>query len=234
MEILVYKVGGALLDNQDGFDCLYDIVKQSKDENPNAKIVIVISAFAKVTAQLADAGTTAETNGPEKGYAIIDDVINFHKKLLNEINKNSDSKLNKINDYIDETKTQLLNIIKGVGLTRELTPQTKDTIMAFGEKIASTIVANALEQQFGNIELFDITTALRTNNHFGEAVPDIDATDENLKKLLLPLLENNDIIVTQGFIAATNNNNITTMGYESSNNTAAIIAGLLKANKLVF
>jgi len=78
----------------------------------------------------------------------------------------------------------------------------------------------------------DATQLIVTDDNFGSADPLMDATREQTRAQLIPLLEANRVPVTTGFIGATRTGIITTLGRGGSDYTGTIIGGALDADQV--
>ena len=75
----------------------------------------------------------------------------------------------------------------------------------------------------------DVRDVFRTNNNFRDAQIDWKVTEAKIEQLIKPVLERNEMVITQGFIGATDENESTTLGREGSDYSAAIFANILNA-----
>ena len=199
-------------------------------------IIVVVSALEKTTSKLANAAKTAELQDEEQAMIFINEIFDYHftvaKKIISD-EKNQQQ----IISILEENKSKITKIIRGISITKELTPRTRDLVLSFGEILASNITTVFLNENFSkndlNITLFDIKNVLKTDSNYGAAIPNISETKEKIQELFLPVISENQIVVTQGFIASNQANETTTMGYESSNLTATILAGLTNANEFI-
>ena len=223
MQLKVFKFGGALLNNIEGFKQLNLIVQNEKQPT-----IIVISAFQKTTSHLLKAAKTAEIC-KDDALKIIDEIFEYHYSIALELIPNQA----KTKTFITEKKEQVSKIISGISITKELTARTKDLVLSFGEMLASRIVSDFLTLTNSKVTIFDITEVLVTDSNYGAAIPNISETQKRINEKLIPIIKSSNCIVTQGFIAANSANEITTMGYESSNLTATILAGLLDISEFV-
>jgi aspartate kinase len=76
------------------------------------------------------------------------------------------------------------------------------------------------------------TEFIVTNSNFQNAHPDFVVTKEKTQKLLNPILDEGNIVVTTGFIGANAEGVITTLGRGGSDYSAAIIGSVLPANEV--
>lgn len=240
--IKVYKFGGSLLNSVIGFEQLTKIMLNSIEvlNNTNTtnnniienKTIIVISAFGKTTAKLGRAAKLAEQGFYNEAINIVDDIFNYHILLSNELKLNSNN-IKIFKELLEDIKQQIIKLIRGVYITQVLTLRTKDMILSFGEIIASQFVSLFLIDRGIKNLFFNISEILVTDNNFGNANPNISATKQKFIKHFIPLIAQNNCIITQGFIASSITGEVTTMGMESSNLTATIIAGILKADEFI-
>lgn len=225
----VYKFGGAVLNNILGFNQLRNIISS---EEPDTKIILVVSAFEKTTAKLKSAAEFAEIGQIDKSAKIIDGVFSYHEKIVSEL-FSTEYNINRVNFFLRSKKEDLLSLMRGISITRELTSRTSDMVLSYGEIISSHIISVFLDDNNIKNIFFNISRVITTDLNFGAAVPDINITKEKINKYLFPVLENARCVVTQGFIASSYTGEMTTMGMESSNLTASILAGLLSADEFV-
>jgi aspartate kinase len=223
----VIKIGGAVLGKKGGFESMLNII-----ENHSAKpLLIVISAFASETRQLENAARLAESGNEEEAKktisVIIKELINFSDNLIT--NK---SHLSNLNSIFRKGEKEILNYIRGLSITKELTPRTLDAILSHGEYFALHTVKQYLIEKGLNHECIDSTSLIVSDSNFGNANPLIPETEKNIEKILKPALEKYSIVLTQGFVAKNILGDITTMGIESSNLTATLYAELLGTKKL--
>lgn len=184
------------------------------------KIFIVISAVGKTTNNLY-----AVTECDKDKYDLIYET---HKKYCEDIDIDFkciehllDDLKNDINDYYTKP---FINIT-----------EQRLKIISYGEVLASTIVHNFLhinkiDNHFVNAYLFmknsgsmkDIDT--HTLNIKGEFYVDVDFAKK--------LIENNKVVITQGFIASTSDNKFCVLTRSGSNTSASLIASAINADRL--
>jgi bifunctional aspartokinase / homoserine dehydrogenase 1 len=73
---------------------------------------------------------------------------------------------------------------------------------------------------------------VRTDPHFGNATPDLDATDALIRKTLSPLLKKGITPVVTGFIGRSADGEVTTLGRGGSDLTAALMGRALAAQSV--
>ena len=128
---------------------------------------------------------------------------------------------------IDALFEELEGIVRALAVVEEVSPRSKDAIVAFGELASSRIVAAALEDAGLASRWLDARAVLVTDAQHGAALPDREATDERLRSLVRPLLADGLVPVVGGFVGATAAGLTTTLGRGGSDFSAALFgAGL--------
>ncbi|MFH1050196.1 MAG: hypothetical protein V1779_04605 [bacterium] len=225
----IIKIGGAVLKSQSGFEAMIDILKKYT-ERP---LLIVISAFSKATRDLAKAAKLAEAGNEKEAMAILEKVIDEHLNYARILLKNKDT-LESLILLFESSKQRLSEFIKGLSITGELTARTLDAVLSFGEFFALHTVNHYLQEQGFELYCVDSTSLIVSDDNYGNAKPLLKETAKQVKEKLIPKLEENSIVLTQGFVAKNRMGEITTMGIESSNLTASLYAEILCAKSITF
>lgn len=219
----VFKFGGASINSFDRIKALAEILKQHKDE----PLIIVISAMGKTT------------NGLEKVVDAFfegrkDDAINLFSKIKNQ---HLAQLKYLITLHWEKATNELQNIFTEVEWLLHDSPVKSyhyyyDQIVCAGELLSSTIISYFLVEENLPNKWVDVRDLFRTDNTFRDARIDWDFTRKNISEKLVPLLESNKWIITQGFIGSTDDNESTTLGREGSDYSAAVFANILDAESV--
>lgn len=231
--MIVMKFGGAVLRNEAGFRCMGKIL--SKAETP---VLVVVSAFASATRDLEGAARLAQKGLHEEAAEGIEKMIRVHTELVHalfadgafEDATNLDSALT---SFIDEARVQLLDLITGVTITRQLTLRTLDRILSYGEFLAAHIARHVLQSEGLDVVGVDAGHIIVTTNEHGSAVPLVEKTRVHVEHELRPLFAQHRCVLIQGFVGKTEDGVTSTMGKESSNLTASLLGGMLGAEEIV-
>lgn len=224
----VMKFGGAVLRSRQGFTQMVDILRSQS----GVPLLVIISAFASSTRDLERSARTAESGAQELAFALCDELIREHRNFSDELLANKPTK-DALSFFLDECQTRLHQLLRGIAITRELTPRTLDIILSFGEMLALHIVRHFLEESGFDLTFVDCSTIIVTNAVHGMATPDSSLTASNVERVLRPAFGRSNIVLTQGFVAKSSTGEITTMGKESSNLTATLLAELLGADEVI-
>jgi aspartate kinase len=218
--MIVFKFGGASVNSVDRIKKLVEILKIYNGQ----KILVVISAMGKTTNALEKV-TNAFYNGKkEEALQLFKQVKEQHldtaKYLLV---KNALACDVQLNDFFTEAEWLLHD--KPV---REY-DYYYDQLVCIGELLSTTIVSHYLNETGIQNRWMDVRDVFRTDDNFRDAAIDWEITGSNVLSSVVPLFNEYDILLTQGFIGATDENESTTLSREGSDYTAAVFANLLNA-----
>jgi aspartokinase/homoserine dehydrogenase 1 len=220
----VLKFGGTSVANAQNIKLVLDIVLNKAKQD---KLVVVVSAFTKVTDLLVLASQKAASND-ENFKEVVAEIEKKHLDAIKELIPVSEQSgsLSHIKRIINHLET----LLDGCFLLGELSPRTSDTILSFGELLSSYIIAEALKQHHKNSGYKDSRELIKTNNNFGKAAVNFEITNP----LIADYFASNEaqIVIMPGFIASTIEGIGTTLGRGGSDYTAAILAGALDATEL--
>jgi len=225
----IIKIGGAVLKSQRGFEAMLNIL----NEHTQRPLLIVISAFSKATRELEKAAKLAESGAEKDAYKILDTVIEEHIAFATNLLKDP-ATLESLTMLFESSKQRLYEFAKGLNITGELTARTLDAILSFGEFFALHTVNHYLKEQGFSVYCVDSTSLIVSDDNYGNARPLIKETAKQIKDKLIPKIDNNSIVLTQGFVAKNRSGETTTMGIESSNLTAVLYAEILNAKTITF
>ncbi|MFW5820451.1 MAG: aspartate kinase [Bacteroidota bacterium] len=219
--MLVFKFGGASVKNAASVRNIANILKKY-----NENIVVVLSAMGKTTNALEQ---------------ITDNYVHGNKP---ELEKNFEN-LRAYHYYIisglfeDEQHPVYARVKEVFSLMQAKFDQPPtldydfdyDQIVCNGELLSTIIVSAWLNDCGIKTGWRDIRESLKTDNRFREASIDWELSEQLVKKNFQ--FNGDRLFLTQGFLASTKNNLTTTLGREGSDYTAAILAYILDAGKVV-
>ncbi|HEY0715129.1 MAG TPA: aspartate kinase, partial [Polyangia bacterium] len=90
----------------------------------------------------------------------------------------------------------------GLAVLRELSPRTSDLVVSRGERMGTRVFAAALAGAGVKAEYVDAVEIIVTRGPFGNASPDLEATDNKTKRRLGPLLAAGVVPVVPGFLGS--------------------------------
>ncbi len=227
----VFKFGGASVKDANAVKNLAAILKNFPDE----KLIVVISAMGKTTnalERLTNAFYFSEKSPEDKKEsptAILEEVRKFHFDILNELfaDKNHTVYTDIHNTFVE------LEWILEESATHSY-DCSYDQIVSVGELLSTKILSIYLNSENIKNKWWDVRDFIKTDNTFREGKVDWKLTEELIKEELLPVFDSQQeqIIITQGFIGVTSENFTTTLGREGSDFTAAILAWCMNAESV--
>src|SRR5690606_4167662 len=208
----------------DGIRSVLEIVKKSHESGE--KPAVVLSAMAGVTNLLTSLAVGAAQGKDFLGG--LAEIQNQHftvvKKLIAV--KHQNPVFTRLRIYLNE----LEDLLQGIFNLRELSVQSKDLILSYGERCSAFLVAKIAEQHFPQALFVDATQLIRTDSHFGSAHVN-QALSEQLIQTFMAANPDRLLFVT-GFIAANERGRISTLGRGGSDYTAAIIGAAMGAEAI--
>ena len=197
-------------------------------------------------AQLAiDTGIGAQTElraaHPQPGKPAASDLVDAavdpavdpateEPELLEEIDALPAGEPTDLVAHVTDMLAPLRQVLTGVALLRQCTPQTLDLVLSFGERLSASILAALLPLRGLPARYIDARTWLVTDDRFAAALVDDAATRFRLAELAHGTGATGDAIaVHTGFLGATVDGRSTTLGRNGSDYTATLLAGALGA-----
>jgi aspartokinase/homoserine dehydrogenase 1 len=219
----ILKFGGTSVGSLQSISALLSILKdQQGAENP----IVVLSAMSGVTNALVE---MAENAGQGRDYS--EELKTIEKKHFDVIRallpaNAQNPVLTKLKIYFNE----LEEILQSVYNLRELSLQTKDLILSYGERCATVMISHIARQTFPNALYVDGSELIKTDHNFGQAKVNTYLTET----LIRDFQESNadKLLFVTGFIASNDEGRITTLGRGGSDYTAAIWGSALNAAEI--
>jgi aspartate kinase len=223
---VVMKFGGTSVEDADAIRRLIRMVQGRSDSQP----VVVVSALARVTDQLLEAGRAAA--GGRLGYALaaVRDIYVRHEVLADSLV--GDSAYGSLDRELRGDFRALESLLLELEVAGKLDAKLQDQLLGFGECFSSRLVTEALSEAGVNAVHVDARACIVTDAKHGQASPLWDLTNEKLRESLFPILQARHVPVLGGFISATANRIPTTLGRGGSDFTASIVGAALGASRV--
>ena len=219
----VMKFGGTSVGSVKSILSLKEIVEAEARTQP---VIVVVSALDGITDKLIATSQMAK-QGDEHYREEFDAMVKRHHQMIDTIIQDDKKRVDLFNN-VDQLFDQLKSIFYGVYLIHDLSKKTEDTIVSYGERLSSHIVAAMVK----NGVRMNSRDFIRTEKKQGKHVIDADLTTQLVKETFKEL-NNNQIYVVPGFVARDRDTHETTnLGRGGSDYTASIIAAVLNAEVL--
>ena len=216
----VFKFGGASVNSVERIKNMAEIMRQYNGE----KLMVIVSAMGKTTNALEKV-TKAFCDGHK------DEALFLFEQLKQQ--HLTTAKYLLVTNYLS-CEVQLKDFFTEVEWLLHDKPVREydyyyDQVVCAGELFSTSIVSHYLNEKGIANKWIDARDIIRTDDDFRDAVIDWKFTMNQVQNMIVPLFQENNIILTQGFIGATDENESTTLGREGSDYTAALFANMLDA-----
>lgn len=217
------KFGGTSVGSVKSILSLKKIVETEARTQP---VVVVVSALDGITDKLIATSKMAK-QGDEHYREEFDAMVTRHHQMIEAIISDDKKRIDLFNN-VDQLFDQLKSIFYGVYLIHDLSKKTEDTIVSYGERLSSHIVAAMIK----NGVRMNSRDFIRTEKKQGKHVLDTELTTQLVKETFKNL-NDKTVYVVPGFIARDRDSHETTnLGRGGSDYTASIIAAVLNADVL--
>ena len=217
----VLKFGGTSVGSVKSILSLKKIVEAEARTQP---VVVVVSALGGITDKLIATSQLA-LKGDDKWREEFDAMVTRHHQMIDTIITDDKKRVDLFNK-VDQLFDQLKSIYYGVFLIHDLSKKTEDTIVSYGERLSSNIVATMIKGG----KRMNSRDFIRTEKKNGKHRLAVDLTNELVREAFK---EMPDVAVVPGFISRDKDTSETTnLGRGGSDYTAAIIAAALDAEVL--
>lgn len=187
-------------------------------------VVVVVSALGGITDKLIATSVMASNGdvGYEKEFS---EIIARHLEVIEGVIPDTEVR-KEVQKKVMALLDELGNIFRGVYLINDLSSKTSDTIVSYGERLSSAIIAHVIK----DAQLFDSRKFIKTIPQFNKHIVDFDLTNKLILETFTRLPK---VSLLPGFISSsTENGEVTNLGRGGSDYTASIMATALDANVL--
>ena len=219
----VFKFGGASVNSVERIRNLVPILQQYRGE----KIMIIVSAMGKTTNALEKVAGSFFAGRQEEALTLFGQVKQHHLSTARQLLvTHALSCERQLRDFFTEAEWLLHD-----QPVRDY-DYYYDQLVSTGELFSTSIVSAWLNEAGIPNHWVDVRDIIRTDDDFRDAVISWEITRNKVEQDILPLFDEHDIVLTQGFIGSTDENESTTLGREGSDYSAAVFANLLQAENL--
>ncbi len=211
----VFKFGGASVKDSAAVRNVSSLLAGFSGE----KLTVVVSAMGKSTNKLEEIVDALVNRDKNLFDTNLELLTKFHIEILGDLFTEKHFGVYQQIDEILELIARKFN---------EPIPENKaflyDQIVSLGEVLSTFILSAFLQEEGHKAKWVDARKLIRTNSIFQEGKVDWNKTEQLITQNFLPLFDNNNILITQGFIGHTAEGFTTTLGREGSDYTAGIFA----------
>ena len=225
-DLVVMKFGGTSVEDAAAIQRLIGIVQSRLGAQP----VVVVSALARVTDQLVEAGNAAAAGHLGSALATVRNVYVRHEELADS--QLSASAYGSLDRELRSEFQALESLLHDLEVSRQFDLKAQDRLLSFGECFSSKLVSMALSEAALEAGHVDAPSCIVTDGRHGQANPVWEVTNQRLRDVLNPLLESGRVPVLGGFIASTLDGVPSTLGRGGSDFTAAIVGAAMGASRV--
>ncbi len=223
------KFGGTSVGSAERMQQVVDLVVRAQKDGK--KPVVVLSAMSGITNLLIEAAEKAVKRDLDGALNVISKIQAKHEEAINVLFQDPAQKsglLAELKEKLDE----LVILYKGVSYLGELSKRSLDAISGFGELLSSRIVAALSNARGVPATWLDARHMVITDDGFGRARPLWEKLTPLCQKAVSAVLEENKVVITQGFIGSTADGINTTLGRGGSDYSASIIGVAIDSEEI--
>lgn len=211
------KFGGTSLQDAPAMLNVVDIVTSRKE-----RVLVVASACASMTNLLLEASSKAGAREEKEARAAIRKIQKHHLTCAEELLA-GDPQFEVVKEAIETHCAELMALSHGMAILGECSVRSVDTFASYGERLSTLLLNAAFVHRGARSVLLDVRTVMITDAAFTHAIPDVPQINERVQGELIPLFDNADVVVTQGFVGSTADGLTTTIGRGGSDYSASLL-----------
>jgi aspartokinase/homoserine dehydrogenase 1 len=216
----VMKFGGSSVGTPETVNQVIEIVKNASESD---KVVVVCSAFSKITDTLIKCGQLAKNKDEDyKQQLSILRTRHIHAFEALTDSDNKSKSLQELSDALNDIE----RICDGINMLQEFSERTQARLVSYGERLSCFIIAAAMRSKGLKATYVNASELVRTDNKYLGAKVDFTLTNNNIVTFVNSL---QSIPIVTGFIGS-DGHDITTLGRGGSDYTAAIFGAALQAD----
>ena len=193
-------------------------------ESAGEPVIVVVSALGGITDKLINTSKMAAV-GDSAYEGEFREIVYRHVEMIKEVVPAGEYQAS-LQRQVGELLNELKDIFQGIYLIKDLSAKTSDTIVSYGERLSSIIVAQLIE----GAQWFDSRTFIKTERKHSKHTLDTELTHQLVKEAFRVIPQ---VSLVPGFISSDKvTGDVTNLGRGGSDYTAAIIAAALDADSL--
>ena len=195
---------------------LKQIVESQQDD-----VIVVVSALGGITDKLIATAKMA-ARGERQYEAETEAMLARHEQMIHDVV--APERRRKAFNQVRKLFGELKEIMQGLYLLHDLSDKTMDTIVSYGERLSSQIVAQLID----DIKLYDSRDFIKTEHNGHNHSIDSDLTYRLIRETFKDMPHK---ALAPGFISAdAQTGEITNLGRGGSDYTASLLAAALDAS----
>jgi aspartokinase/homoserine dehydrogenase 1 len=226
--MIVMKFGGTSLQDADAMRRVLSIVRSRLLKSP----LVVVSAMSGVTDALIHCAETSHHGREQAALERFEKEVVFpHQRLMQELIQEPLQREHLVKT-IEEKFQEVRMLFHGLAILGELTPRSLDAIASYGERFSSLILAAFVQEHGMHARWLDACSFLITDDQHTRAHPLMDLSLAKTQEVVVPILQQHEVVITQGYVGSNRIGQATTLGRGGSDFSATIIGALLDAEEI--
>jgi aspartokinase/homoserine dehydrogenase 1 len=219
----ILKFGGTSVGSAEGIRTLISILKKGNQEDYPVVVLSAMSGVTNLLQLMAEKALVAEEYAAE-----LKQIEEKHFQVVRELLPASAQNpvFTKLKIYFNE----LEDILQSVYTLKELSPQTRDSILSFGERCSTFMISHIAKQDFPAAIAVDGSELIKTDSNYGQAKVNTPLTEMLIQDFYVA--NPGKLLFVTGYIASNTEGRITTLGRGGSDFTAAIWGSALNVRQI--
>ena len=193
-------------------------------ESAGEPVIVIVSALGGITDRLINTSKMAAA-GDAAYEGEFREIVFRHVEMVKEVIPEGEGQA-LLQRQVGELLNELKDIFQGIYLIKDLSAKTSDTIVSYGERLSSIIVAELIP----GAKWFDSRTFIKTEKKHQKHTLDTELTNRLVNEAFQTIPQ---VSLVPGFISSDKlTGDVTNLGRGGSDYTAAIIAAALNADSL--
>lgn len=193
-------------------------------ESAGEPVIVIVSALGGITDRLINTSKMAAA-GDAAYEGEFREIVFRHVEMVKEVIPEGEGQA-LLQRQVGELLNELKDIFQGIYLIKDLSAKTSDTIVSYGERLSSIIVAELIS----GAQWFDSRTFIKTEKKHQKHTLDTELTNRLVNEAFQTIPQ---VSLVPGFISSDKlTGDVTNLGRGGSDYTAAIIAAALNADSL--
>jgi bifunctional aspartokinase / homoserine dehydrogenase 1 len=226
MALIVMKFGGTSVGDAECIRRAAGVVRGQSSAGD--QVVVVVSALSKITdliLKIMNAARDGSADGIRQG---LEQLRARHAVVLGALFQGSE--LEQVSAEVNASIQRLSELSSAVSLLGSATSQVMDMALPLGEQMSARIFVRCLNQLGSKAVFIDSARVVVTDEKFGDASPDMEATRRQSREVLQPCLSMGQVPVVTGYSGATQAGQVTTLGRGGSDYSGTILGAALEAD----
>jgi len=228
MSLIVMKFGGTSVGSVERIRQAATIAQQHARRGDG--IVVVVSAMSKVTDLILGVLSAARSGKAKDMEAGLKQLRTRHEQVLSELRDGKAKKAASIE--VETTLQRLEEFCSALLLLGSATSQVMDMVLPLGEQMSAHLFVACLRELGAEGAFVDSARIVATDDKFGDATPDMEATRRQCHDVVQPLLRQGKIPVVMGYSGATPTGQVTTLGRGGSDYSGTIVGAAMDADEV--